>query len=266
MRQDIWQRRADMVRELAEQGKTVAEIADELSWCDATVRRYGKQFNISMKDTWRRPGRPRRVKDKERNRNIVQRHLDGESLQDIGDCYGISQERVRQIVETSGAVSKRTQQQERALIVAGTAIRKNASLDDLDAIFPDIPRYLIRKYCKKHGVTLERMSQHERDEFERMANLVRRGVSIRKAAGCDRALGEKLRRYCQANGIKSKANTRWTDMNHRHRICREMVGRPVGDIAAAVSKAEGKPASYKNVYQWMQRHGYLNAALMEAAE
>jgi hypothetical protein len=86
---------AARVRAEYERGKPVAQISDEHSICAPTVRRLIKFAGGKL--TWQH-GESRGPRDMKRASEMARRYLDGETLQQIGTSYGVTRERVRQVL------------------------------------------------------------------------------------------------------------------------------------------------------------------------
>lgn len=93
-------RNADILARLRA-GQTQSEVADALKVSHHTVfhviRREAPELVSVLRQRWREQCRQRGVKAK-RNAVIAERFRSGQTLQEIGDAYGLTRERVRQIV------------------------------------------------------------------------------------------------------------------------------------------------------------------------
>jgi len=86
-------RRAQRIRDLADMGKTRREVAAELFMSYATVVNYGRQFGIKFQHASKGVG-----VDEDRADVMEAMFRAGKTLEEIGSVYGVSRERVRQII------------------------------------------------------------------------------------------------------------------------------------------------------------------------
>lgn len=147
MRQEMWEARAALIREHAAAGKQPNEIARATGLNYQTVRNYLRRFNIScakaearllgfleeavrsnltFKQTADRfgvsqqaLGRAARANgiqlrhgnecdlDKDRSNAMAALYLSGYTLQQIGDQYGITRERVRQVIKKRTGITRK---------------------------------------------------------------------------------------------------------------------------------------------------------------
>lgn len=88
-------------RLIAEEGHTAKDVSEKLEMPYTAVLRLAKKAGVELSR-----GRPKgAVMNKEmvsRNAEMARRYVEGETLQSIGDDYGITRERVRQIVNKEG--------------------------------------------------------------------------------------------------------------------------------------------------------------------
>src|SRR5690606_18929432 len=83
---------ASKIARCAEQGMTRQEAAEKLGLTYATIHRYAAKLNLQFK----RPGTG--PADTERASAMVAMYQAGKTLHEIGELYGVSRERVRQIL------------------------------------------------------------------------------------------------------------------------------------------------------------------------
>lgn len=93
MRAEIWEARKERVQACATDGLTIAEAAERLGVTYATVCRYSRMFNIKF----RRANVGAGV-DMARVDAMAQMYRAGRTLEDIGAVFGVTRERVRQII------------------------------------------------------------------------------------------------------------------------------------------------------------------------
>lgn len=91
-------KRIGELRSLAEQGKTRREAASELGVCYQTIANFCSRHGILFK----RSGTG--SQDKERADAMMTMFRSGQTLEQIGKVFGVSRERVRQIIKRDGGI------------------------------------------------------------------------------------------------------------------------------------------------------------------
>ena len=161
-RQAAWNEKwGPTARERAEAGRTQAQIADDLGEPLAKVRAFLLANGIKTIGQGNRP-RP----NAERNREIVARWVNGLTLAEAGAPYGLTRERVRQLVAKAGAQRSVTPadlrhqaRKQRHTDVAerwGSRIRLLASqctsVAAIHAHLPDVTTAEISAYMQTNGI------------------------------------------------------------------------------------------------------------------
>lgn len=193
----------------------------------------------------------------ERNRQIVARHLNGDLHPDIAWQWGISRERVRQIVRNAGEPPRRESQKLWWEHVADTVDRERLTTEEAAIRFGENQR-TIRALLRKLGVrTRPAPTRMDSPEIARLAELVRAGASIRSVTR-DRPEEAALGRYCARNGIAA-LHGKWRDRSARLAIIAETVATRGSwdDAAAKVSAVEGVPVAGLTLYRFASRRHLL---------
>lgn len=96
------QKRAERIRELAQIGKTRQQVADELLMSYHTIVLYGRAFDIQF----RRASTPHANASHfdARADAMVAMFTAGQTLESVGALYGITRERVRQIIKKQAGI------------------------------------------------------------------------------------------------------------------------------------------------------------------
>lgn len=191
-----------------------------------------------------------------RNANIAQLIKGGKhTLQEIGDAYGITRERVRQIGEKQGVTPRRSIKQEFYDSVAEAVDTENLSLEEAALRF-NIAKGTVRVICNKANVKPRRDYRYEHPRIIAMAEAVMDGMSMNQAAKGKHSDAALLARYCQVHGIKSKKQARWRDMSSREALIRVL--KPKGFtwdiITEVVSLTEGNEIRPSALINWTRTH------------
>lgn len=99
-------RRVARLQEYACQGLTAAEVAEIEGTTRSSIYNMATRYGVKLAKAKR--GRPRGevgVKDVERANAMVAMFRAGRTLQDIGDLYSVSRERVRQVIKKHGGIT-----------------------------------------------------------------------------------------------------------------------------------------------------------------
>jgi len=195
----------------------------------------------------------------ERNREIIARFDAGQTLQQIGDDYGITRERVRQIVVKSGHVPRRITVGEKRDAIA----EQCRKLADAGCTYEQIVAETGKNYryvtqlCRERSIEVDRISLSERLELLRLMAKVSNGASIRSLVG-DGYPAQRLAHFCEQYGISSKHGPN-RDLSARRQLVEE--GRTNRkswrQIAAEVGKIEGKEVSATALAMWARPHGLV---------
>jgi DNA-binding XRE family transcriptional regulator len=239
----------EKIRECAEAGMTRDDTASAVGLCCASIVKYAHDYGIDFKR--KNGGGPK----KDRNAEICRRYLAGERQADLAQEYGISRERVRQLIERAGLVSETKRHDDFVAVVAGTVARKGLTLKEACEMF-GLNRSNAYIYCLKHGVRPARMSAEEIAELDAMASEVEHGKSLRQAAERDSGKAQKLSRHLKRNGIAARGRSRHDDFTMRRRIierCRAD-GLTWAEVAQKIAEHDARPIGAQAVLMWAQRH------------
>lgn len=196
-----------------------------------------------------------------RNNEILRRFNAGETLESIGHSFGITRERVRQIVKKAGAKPRWEQSRERdsALVekINDLTSERWMTREQVREAF-GVGYNRLNRLAKKADIKFEKRSFAQEMKLRFMAARVRAGESIRSAAGGDTYLARHLRDYCAANGVVSRAPCRWTTLpEKRVEIIAAMIptGATWEEITAEIVKVEGTRGVSPNAIQnWCSNH------------
>jgi len=152
----------------------------------------------------------------------------GDTYAQIGVSLGLSRERIRQIVKRHGLEPARSSW--------AKAHARNVELKQTKA-----------------ALRQERLAQRQA-ALAPLVERVRNGESFNSIAG-HTTLTNLLIKECKRLGVKSKANTRWSDFSARQAIVEKGVALRYtwAAIAAEVSAAEGRVSSGCGVRNWAFR-------------
>lgn len=173
---------------------------------------------------------------KERNAAIVALFDEGKTLEETGAQFGITRERVRQIIKKAGRTPRRV------TIAEEIRVRNE----------------------KKAAWRAERIMQRE-STLKPYLDKVRAGASFLQAAGDNPSLANRINFWAKRKGIKSSARSKWCDFSKRHEIVAAMAaeGKTWPEIANAVNKAECnlRRIGHSSIYNWAYNHGYVRTRI-----
>lgn len=194
------------------------------------------------------------MRNPERIAAIRARFDRGETLQAIGDSYGLTRERVRQIVAKTGAEPRFVTFGKRRAEIAAAVKAENLSSDEAAARY-GIGRGAVLAICSAFGVVCRQDFLWNSPEIAALADLVRGGMSIHMAAGHVHKVERLIWQYCQRNGIVSRYG-RWHDRSPRVAMVQKMRAQGAGweAIAAAVTELEGHHVGRAGLYMWVRNH------------
>ena len=240
------------IRECAQVGMTRNEAAEKVGIQYQTIVRHSRAHGIE----WvRKPRSTPPGRASARNRRICDRYLAGEKQIDLAVEFGITRERVRQIIEKAGLVSEKKRHEDFVSVVVGTIVRKNLTLADAAVLFK-ISRLNVYTYCRKNGVTPARMTDQDVAELDALADEVINGKSIRQAAGLNNSKAEKVRRHLIKNGIQARGRSRHDDFSERRRLLTEWRGEGLTwkECAERLAKHDGRAITPTGVAVWANKH------------
>lgn len=246
--------------EYAAQGMTISEVAALTGANYSSVwnaaRKYGVTFQRRQhKAKTAAPLQPRTSPNAERNQQIVARFDAGETLESISLDYGITRERVRQIVDKAGRQSRRElkigQFAEMADRLRGEWHTVKSAAELLG-----VSRQVARDVARKHHINLHAMEREEHDAFMAMVARVEAGESIYAISGGDRSTEVRLRYFCNKIGVKSKARSRHMDFSHRTPLLREWraSGLDWKECAGRLATIEGRNMGAGSICAWAYRN------------
>lgn len=237
------------LRRLAESGVPMIEAAAKVSlgyqYVGVLARKNGIKFRRRQIDVYGTKGR---------NKEICRRYLAGEKQVDLSNEFGITRERVRQIIEKAGLVSETKRHDDFVATVVGAVIRKGLTLTEAAAMF-NVSRLSVYHYCRDHGVKPASKTAEEIAELNRLAHEVITGASIQQAAG-DRNKAERLRRYLKAKGVKAKGRSRHDDFTKRKELLNKWreAGLSWAECAQKIAEHDGRPIGCQAIMVWARRH------------
>ena len=237
---------------------TMREAAEKLGVSYSFVRVLSQRHGLVWPNGRERfSGGPTGFEDSARTDDIMARWDAGETLKSIGDDYGITRERVRQIVKKAGGKSGRKRMNEAHGATA--ALLSESPMTATEAMAETgFSRAVVLGVAKKFGVKVEKRPAELTAHLKRLSERVAAGESFLSAAGKDHTLAGMLARYCRDNGIESQAPTRWT-CNHeaRRKIIAEgrATGKTLAEMTVEIAAAEGvRTMNPTAVLQWVYRH------------
>jgi hypothetical protein len=197
-----------------------------------------------------------------RDQSICQRFDAGETLEAIGQDFGLTRERVRQIVSKSGRIPRRvsTREKHKRFVERVTALN-DKGLTVKQIVAETGAQYaVVCAAVREGGGQSNRMSLEERIEMLRLAAKVANGVSVRSACNGDRARSAKLHRFCAAEGITNRRAKR-SDYSARADLILALRrdGKTWAEVTASVSDAEGRSLCVGAVMAWASRNVGLPA-------
>jgi DNA-binding CsgD family transcriptional regulator len=161
-----------LVRQFDGAGLTIQEVADRLGWCVSTVRKYQKMTKIDI------PHGSLRMAPTEREEAMAAMYRDGKTLKEIGDLYGVSRERVRQVLSrwfNYGANDGGQSIQSRARKAARKQEREAKALAKYGCSYAEYRR--LSKYGKKQVAAGERPCRNPVTAFNSQRTTARaRGI------------------------------------------------------------------------------------------
>jgi DNA-binding CsgD family transcriptional regulator len=245
------------IRDCAERGMTQREAADYLGMYYSYASAKAKELGIKFK---RKPYRNGVIPTAARNLEIKALFDEGKTLQSIADIYGITRERVRQIVDRQGGTPRHVAIAERSAEIANSiAILADAGKTGMEiAAYLDKPYHTIVKAARWRGIKIPRRGiGHGREALlNEVAAKVADGMSIRQACNNDIPLSHLYERWAGRNGKPKGKHGRWVDRSERKDIIRKMhkEGAEWALITAAVAKIEGYKTSERGIINYAYNH------------
>ena len=186
---------------------------------------------------------------------------EGHTLQEVGNAFGVTRERIRQIVESSGAkrsfsISSRKRQlrfdEATKMLLNGSSVREIESR-------LGVSRNKLRGLRSILGMPVGRgaIQEHRKILWQSAIEAVAGGMSIRKAEDQYGIPRNRLSYLLRKIGIKSNAKSRWRDLSYRYDLIPQMLtqGATWDEIRHRCEEVEG--VSYKGrqtFYNWAKKH------------
>lgn len=190
----------------------------------------------------------------------------GHTLQSIGETYGLTRERVRQITNSMDLEPRRATHINRLntlknrLLALAERYKNEIKVLSIQNVVDDldVTEYIARKLFRETGLHIEFPHRFTKDQIYRVALKVKNGSSIAKASGGDRYLAILVGDYCKAHNIPVRYS-RWQDMSPRNELITTMRATDASwrEIAEAVSIAENRKISGSAIYQYAKGKGLI---------
>lgn len=242
-----------------EVGLTLAEIGALFRRDHTTVlhafqkvhARGGKRIDLAPPPPKEKRGPPTKFDHDEAMRMLAE----GRTLKEVGDRFGVTRERVRQVAQKAGVrsiqcranVEEKNLEIER-LVSEGLSDEDIASQVDLSAAYVAAERV-------KLGFKPFKTARREA-EMAPFVEMVRHGRSMTSVAREFGVSLGKLQTACGNAGVRSRARSRHSDLSGREVLVRSLRGSGMTwhDVGLEVLKAEGRVGWPQAIYTWAQRH------------
>lgn len=192
-----------------------------------------------------------------RNADILRRHEAGELYPDIARHYGITRERVRQIVAAHGGRARSAGNAEQraslhAKIAEALETRWLTSQQASDEF--GVSRAVIWKIARERGIEIERREFADEMRLMFLAAKVRAGESIRSVAA-DQSEEKRLYYYCELKGIKSKHGPH-RDLSERASLLAQWrdEGLTWEECSKRLAEVDGREYGSITAYIWAKNH------------
>lgn len=173
------------------------------------------------------------------------------SYQAVGDFFGISRERIRQIAKSAGRRPRRMLLEERNREIVNlikTQKKTDAEVAKMYGVSPTNIALIRHKFnLKIEDIRAER--------YEPAIEAVANGMSIRAAAKSFKLNAVTLSDKCAERGIKTKFG-RWGALDHREQIVRDMKTKNASwnDIREELGRVEGRSLTYAGLAMWVRKN------------
>lgn len=243
--------RAALIK-MRDDGLTRAEAAKELG---ASYQGFIQRLS-RMEIDWPHAATARVPSD--RNKEILERHDAGENHSSIASAFGITRERVRQIVKANRRKT-RTEIRRAEFRAVVDAVKNLPPMSSAEAVATlGFRPHVVWAAASEANVKFLKRDSETTSMLAALAEKVKAGMSFNAAAGGDHALASMVMRFCEEQGIKSVAPCKWTvDPEVRRHAIAEMRqrGSSWDDIAAVVASKEGvRQMGGASIYNWAVRH------------
>lgn len=184
---------------------------------------------------------------------------DGRTLTDIGKQYGVTRERVRQIVSREGVVPrsviKSMEMNERAARIKSLAAEGKWAREIAAEL--QMSESLVNVTARSYGFKVPRKGIG-RGKEEMLADIeakVKAGMSLRQACKCNHTLEGMAGDYLRSIGVKPKRG-RWRDFSARHAIIVKMRAQGAGweNICDVLEAVEGYRLTAISVCNYAAKH------------
>lgn len=238
------------IRVLAEAGATTAQAAEKLGYSYQYISRLSRESGISFSRQYLINSNTNA-----RNQEICKRYLDGEMQVRLADEFGITRERVRQIIEKAGLVSEGQRHADFVAVVVGTVERKQLTVSQAADMFK-ISKQVAYNYCRSQGVKFASMTAEEAAELDALARAVVDGESCRKVVGGSDKKAAKLIRHLERKGITARGRSRHDDFSKRKELIENWraEGLSWSECAIKLTAHDGRHISYNGVYMWVRKN------------
>ncbi len=243
----------DEARELRAQGLTYREIGQRVGKSTAGVHRYLNRdpnaetvSHVRAKASWRAAA--------------MDMLRAGYTLQETGDKFGVTRERVRQIAAEEGVESIRCR------AVANREAAAIADLIDEGMTVAEIAAHTGRAAGKVRRIGSSRRPdrlvanafRRRLDELESYLERVRGGESYRSAAGRNHSIAAKIHHVMKKQGVSRPIGRWFPEELRQKRLAFIRAGRRDGDswavIAKKISTAEGKRVTVASATAYAKKH------------
>lgn len=252
----------DALRILAEQGKTTKEAALETGYSYNGLLIIGKKHGIKFRRQEPVNKGVLNPKNAERAAAICDRFNAGETLQSIGDSYGITRESVRQIVARAGMKSRTETIEERNTAICAFA-KTAKTREDLLAQFPNYVERTIYYVLSNAGIAMPKIKSvvdREREYDRLIGESVASGKRLFAVCGKNNVLHKSVAYYAKANGIRIDVRYRAPEkkLAERLQILASVADRggTLDEYVAAVSANEGRNLAKEVVRRFAVVNGF----------
>ncbi|RYD61891.1 MAG: hypothetical protein EOP83_15970 [Verrucomicrobiaceae bacterium] len=173
-------------------------------------------------------------------------HEQGLTLKAIGDHFGVTRERIRQVAKELGLKPRLELIRERNLrVLAAPAELTDSELADKMGL----TKAIVSAIRRQSGLSFQRA---RRDRFKPAVDAVSGGMSIRQAAQRYNMSAMTFSKYCDEAGVES-THGRWGALKHRAEIVPDMLAQDKDwpDILASLSQIEKRDVQLQALKAWL---------------
>lgn len=177
---------------------------------------------------------------------LIEMHESGLSLREIGDHFGVTRERVRQVAKQMGLKPRIIALKERNRKVLAAA-RKSSDSEVANKL--GISKNIVALVRRKNGMSWQDM---RKERFKPAIQAVADGASIRQAASQFNMSPMTLSKYCDAAGVTTK-HGRWGALQHRSTIVPDLLARGASweEILETLSRLEKREVHLQTLKAWL---------------